>query len=103
MTGNQVVAHNLRRARLMVDWSQEEAGERLARYLGRPWSKVVWSAAERSRVPESRPRRFDADEIVAFARLFDVPPEFFFEVPEGRGLHPVSGRHTAEASVEARA
>ena len=52
----------------------------LAPYLGFRWSKANFSAAERS-VDGQRVRQFDADEIVAFARTFDLPVSWFFMPP----------------------
>jgi transcriptional regulator with XRE-family HTH domain len=77
VTPNQVVAGNLRRARRLRGWTQEEAAARLEPYLGARWSKAVFSAAERSAAGE-RIREFTADEIAAFAKGFDVPLAFFF-------------------------
>jgi transcriptional regulator with XRE-family HTH domain len=63
MTPNQVVAHNLRRARLRRGWTQSETAAR----IGLGWSKATYSAAERS-VTSRRIRHFDADEIVMARR-----------------------------------
>lgn len=80
-TPNQVVAYNLRRLRLELDLTQEGAVERVGPFLpAKPWSRVVWSAAERS-VAGKRIRQFDADEIVAIATAFDVPVSAFFMPP----------------------
>lgn len=51
-------------------------------YTGRTWSNASVSAAERS-WQGGRPRRFDASEIVALAKIFDEPVGFFFLPPEG--------------------
>lgn len=80
VTANQVVAYNLIRARRLRGLTQEEAGQRIAAHLGEPWHKATWSAAERS-VAGERIRNFDADEILAFAQLFDVPVAWFFLPP----------------------
>lgn len=77
---NQVVAYNLARAREAKGWTQEEAGRRLEPHLGAAWSKATWSQAERSTDP-GRSRGFTADEIVAFARCFDLPVAWFFLPP----------------------
>ena len=68
------------RRRAWRDWTQEEAAEHLAPYLGTKWSKASFSAAERS-VDGERVRNFSADEIVAFARGFGLPVGFFFLPP----------------------
>jgi transcriptional regulator with XRE-family HTH domain len=80
LTPNQVVAWNLAQARALKGWTQEEAAEALEPYLGRRWSKASFSTAERS-VDSDRVREFDADEIVAFARAFDLPVSWFFLPP----------------------
>jgi hypothetical protein len=80
LTPNQVVAYNLAQARLEKGWTQDQACEALEPYLGSRWSKANYSAAERS-VDGNRVRQFDADEIVAFARAFDLPVTWFFMPP----------------------
>ena len=80
LTANQVVAYNLAQARDQKGWTQEEAADALAPHLGRRWSRASFSAAERS-VDGDRVRMFDADEIVAFARTFDLPVSWFFMPP----------------------
>jgi transcriptional regulator with XRE-family HTH domain len=75
-TPNQHVAYNLRRARNRRRWTQEEAAERLAPYLGTRWSKASYSAAERS-ADGVRVRQFSADDLYAFARCFELPVSFF--------------------------
>ena len=57
LTPNQIVAYNLAQARLWKNWTQEEAAEHLAPYLGTRWSKASFSAAERS-VDGQRVRQF---------------------------------------------
>lgn len=76
-SANQAVAHNLRVARSLRGWTQEQAAKQLERYLGDRWSKASWSVAERS-VDGKRVKQFSADEIVAFSRAFDLPVSFFF-------------------------
>ena len=49
-------------------------------YLGVRWSKTSFSQAERS-VAGKFIRNFTADEIVAFARAFEVPVTWFFMPP----------------------
>lgn len=80
LTPNQVIAYNLAQARLLKDWTQDQACEALEPHLGTRWSKANYSAAERS-VDGNRIRQFDADEIVAFARAFDLPISWFFLPP----------------------
>ena len=80
-TPNQVVAYNLARARALREWTQDQARSALAPYLGVEWSKANYSAAERS-MDGVRVRQFDADEIVAFARAFELPISWFFMPPD---------------------
>jgi hypothetical protein len=80
LTPNQVVAYNLARAREWRGCTQEQAADALAPYLGTRWSKANFSAAERS-VAGKHIRNFDADEIVAFARAFELPVGWFYLPP----------------------
>jgi len=80
LTPNQVVAYNLAQARLLRGWTQDQASEALEPHVGKRWSRATFSAAERS-VDGDRVRQFDADEIVAFARAFDLPVSWFFLPP----------------------
>lgn len=82
LTPNQVVAHNLRRARTRSDLTQAQAAEKLEPYLGERWSVATFSAAEQS-FEGKRIRQFDADEIVAFSLAFELPVAFFFIPPPG--------------------
>jgi len=76
-TVNQLVAYNMTRARRSRGWTQQEVAERLEKYTGRSWSKASISAAERS-WQGGRPRKFDADEMLALAIVFDTPIAYFF-------------------------
>src|SRR5205807_7937451 len=80
MTPNQVVAYNLALARQLRGLTQEQACEALEPYLGERWSTASLSQAERS-VAGRFVRRFDAEEVVAFARAFEVPVTWFFLPP----------------------
>jgi transcriptional regulator with XRE-family HTH domain len=80
LSPNQVVAYNLTRAREWKGWTQDQAAEALAPYLGTRWSKASVSQAERS-IAGRFIRNFDADEIVAFARAFELPVTWFFLPP----------------------
>ena len=79
-TANQVVAFNLTQAREWRGWTQDEAAAALEPYLGVRWSKATFSQAERS-VAGRFIRNFTADEIVAFARGFELPVTWFFMPP----------------------
>ncbi len=79
---NQVVAYNFRAARKLRGWTQEEAGRRLAPYLGQELPKASISGIERSFDGERR-RFFDAQELVAFSLAFDLPVVWFLLPPPG--------------------
>jgi hypothetical protein len=80
LTPNQIVAFNLAQARLWKGWTQDQAAEALEPFLGKRWSKASVSQAERS-IAGKFVRNFDADEIVAFARAFELPVGWFFMPP----------------------
>lgn len=82
LTPNQVVAHNLRLARLLRGWTQEEAAIQLEPYLGVRWSVPSYSAAERSTERPGRIRNFTADELIAFSLAFKLPVTWFLLPPE---------------------
>jgi transcriptional regulator with XRE-family HTH domain len=90
LTPNQVVAHNLRRARMLHGLTQEAAAAKLEPYLGERWSQVVFSAAERS-ITGERIRQFTADDLVAFAQAFEVPVPFFLAAPRDAELVAAPG------------
>lgn len=79
-TANQIVAFNVGKARQLRGWTQEEAAQALAPYLGTLLSTASFSAIERS-VDTGRVREFNADELLAFARGFRVPITWFFTPP----------------------
>jgi transcriptional regulator with XRE-family HTH domain len=81
-SANQLVAYNLRRARREAGLTQKEAGARLGHYLEKPWSVASFSAAESTAKNGARTRLFSADEILAFARVFEQPIAYFFTPPE---------------------
>lgn len=68
---NQVVAYNVGRLRWERRWSEEKTAKKLGALLGRRISIASYSAMERS-VEGRRIKRFDADELFAFARVFGV-------------------------------
>jgi transcriptional regulator with XRE-family HTH domain len=74
------VAFNVAKARLLRGWTQEEAAEQLAPYLGTRLSAASFSAIERS-VDVGRSREFSANELLAFARAFRLPITWFFTPP----------------------
>src|SRR5215203_1933652 len=75
-TPNQIVAARITDARRLRNWTQEEAAERLAPFLGTRWSGATFSLVERS-VDGKRIRQFTADELFALSRAFDLPIGFF--------------------------
>lgn len=81
MTPNQIVARNVTRARDLRGWTQEQAAEALAPYLGARLSGASFSALERSAVSVSRIKQFSADDLLALSRGFDLPIGFFFTPP----------------------
>lgn len=90
MTPNQVVAHNVARARALRGWTQDQAAEELAPYLGAKLSGASFSAMERSASSPLRIKQFSADDLLALSRGFDLPIGFFFTPPppgDDIGLH----------------
>lgn len=91
LTMNQLVAWNLRAARLERGWKQDEAAERLEPYLGERWSRTTFSAAEEGTISGRRIRQFTANDVAAFAQAFEVPVLWFLMPPaEERFLIQVS-------------
>jgi transcriptional regulator with XRE-family HTH domain len=76
-TPNQLVARRITDARELRGWTQEQAAEELAPFLGMKWSPATFSIVERS-IDGKRIRQFSADEIVALSRAFGVPVSFWF-------------------------
>jgi transcriptional regulator with XRE-family HTH domain len=80
-SANQIVAHNLKRARLERGWSLEETADMLEPFVGQRWTRQNLSALENSAVSGKR-REFDADLLVALAQAFELPLLWFFIPPE---------------------
>ena len=95
-TPNQIVAHNIAKARLLRGWTQDQAAEACAPHLGSRLSPASWSALERS-VDGARIREITADELVAFARGFNLPIGFFLTPPSVWDGHVVA---TPDAGAE---
>lgn len=90
MTPNQIVARNVIKARTLRGWTQDEAAEQLAPYLGVKLSGASFSALERSAVSISRIKQFSADDLLALSRGFDLPIGYFLTPPppgDDAGLH----------------
>ena len=98
-TPNQIVAHNIARARQLRGWTQDQAAEACAPYLGARLSPASWSALERS-VDGGRIREITADELVAFARAFDLPIGFFLTPPSAWDNHVVATPDAGEDGLE---
>lgn len=81
MLPNQVVAYNVARARALRGWTQEQAAEVLAPYLGAKLSGASFSALERSAWTVNRIKQFSADDLLALSRGFDLPIGYFFTPP----------------------
>ena len=88
---NQIVAHNITQLRWDRRWSEEETAKKLGALLGRRISLASYSAMERS-VEGRRIKRFDADEIFAFARVFGVGVFSLLNVPLNFQTKPVRVR-----------
>jgi transcriptional regulator with XRE-family HTH domain len=89
----QIVAYNLRRAREHRGLTQAALGAELEEVTGNKWSAVTIGHAESGWGERpGRIRRFDANEIVAFAWVLQVPISWFFLPPPvlAVGLPPSS-------------
>jgi len=85
-----VVAYNFGAARELRGWTQDETARRLAPYLGQVLPKAFISSIERS-VEGGRTRLFNAAELVAFARTFDLPLVWFLLPPPAAGDYTLAG------------
>lgn len=93
---NQVVAYNVRQARELRGWTQEDLAERLEPYLGQRLTQAAVSSIERAWDGERR-REFDAHELLIFALVFDLPIVWFFLPPAGdRRMMRATTRPVAE-------
>jgi len=81
MTPNQIVAFNVAKARALRGWTQEQAADELAPYLGARLSGPSFSALERSAWTPTRVKQFSADDLLALSRGFDLPIGYFFTPP----------------------
>ena len=79
-TPNQIVAYRVAIARQLRGWTQDQAAEELAPFLGTKLSTASFSAIERS-FAGGRVRQFNADEILALSRGFKLPIGWFFTPP----------------------
>ena len=77
-----MVAYNVREARQLRGWTQEELADRLEPYLGQRLTQAGVSSIERAWDGERR-REFDAHELLIFAMVFDLPILWFLLPPPG--------------------
>lgn len=92
---SQVVAYRLLRARVMRGKTQAWAAERLSEFTDTKWTAASLSLAESGSRSRKRLRLFTANELVAFARTYNLPVYYFFipppdveagpSLPAGRG------------------
>lgn len=98
-TPNQVVAHNLALIRRRRNLSLEAAVALLEPFIGKKWTRENLSAMERS-VTGKRPREFDADDLIAFARAFGVSPLWFLLPPNEASEIDVPNPLAEQAAVK---
>jgi hypothetical protein len=79
---NQVVAYNVRAARELRGWTQDDLADRLAPYTGMRPTQANVSAIERAWDGDRR-REFDAHELLVFSLVFDLPIIWFLLPPPG--------------------
>jgi len=79
---NQVVAYNVRAARELRGWTQDELAIRLEPYLGQRMTQAGVSSIERAWDGDRR-REFDAHELLVFAMVFELPITWFLLPPPG--------------------
>lgn len=72
LTASAIVALNIRRIREERGWTQAEAGERLERVTGRPFSVATVSALERGWDRSGPERAFTINELDAISQAFGV-------------------------------
>ncbi|TMQ99114.1 hypothetical protein ETD83_18640 [Actinomadura soli] len=78
-TMNEIVAANIRRWRLVRDLPRTALAEKLTSLTGTAWTAGQVEHAETF----TPPRRFDADELLAFSQALDVPLPALFLPPDG--------------------
>lgn len=78
---SQIVAHNMTKARELRGMTQTDVADRLSRFTDTKWTKTSVAQAEGS-VTGSRVRVFTAVELVALARVFDLPVPYFLAPPD---------------------
>jgi hypothetical protein len=83
---NQVVAFNVKAARELRGWTQDELATRLEPYLGQRMTQAGVSSIERAWDGDRR-REFDAHELLVFAMVFELPIVWFLFPPAGDHRH----------------
>lgn len=102
-TPNEIVSYNLQRARKRKGWTQEQAAEQLEPFLGVRWSGSAFSVAERWHPkPGQKVRQFGAEEIAAFAAVFEVSIDYFFQPPPNAAIVRFPGSRALEAEGDYR-
>lgn len=87
---NQVVAHNMTKARELRGLTQVEVAERLGLFTGAKWSQATVAQAEGT-VHGARMRNFTINELYALARTFDLPILWFLVPPPQESETPATG------------
>lgn len=77
---NQVVSYNIRAARELRGWTQEDLAARLEVFLGTRPTQATISAIERAWDGDRR-REFDVQDVAVYAMAFDLPIVWFFLPP----------------------
>lgn len=77
---NQIVAYNIREARQLRGWTQEDLAARLEPHLGQRLSQAGISAIERAWDGDRR-REFDAHELLIYGIVFNLPIVWFLLPP----------------------
>jgi hypothetical protein len=96
---NQVVAYNVRAARELRGWTQDELAIRLEPYLGQRMTQAGVSSIERAWDGDRR-REFDAHELLVFAMVFELPIIWFLlPPPDDRRLMRATTRQVNELYV----
>lgn len=72
LTASGIVSLNVRRIREERGWTQAQAGERLERVTGRPWSVATVSALERGWDRTGPERAFGVNELDVISQAFGV-------------------------------
>ena len=72
LTASAIVSLNVRRVREAKGWTQAEAGERMEKVTGKPWSVASVSALERGWDRDGPERAFSINELDSISLAFGV-------------------------------